>query len=80
MGVIDRTQLLSMWTVYDRPLDMPDSIVARRWEVHPDGPRATPDVITASTLDAVRSEFYRRGLSCLPRSPGDEPHIVETWL
>jgi len=80
MAVTERANLLSMWTVYDHPIDVPDLFVARRWEVHPDGPRATDDVITAPTLDALRSEFHRRGLTCLRRAPGDEPPIVETWL
>lgn len=70
-----------MWTVYDRPLDYPDKVVARRWEVGPGGSvTATPDVLGAETLDDIRRFFEDRGLYCLTRQPGDDPAIVETWL
>lgn len=69
-----------MWTVYDHPRDEPDHYVARRWEIHADGPHATFDKITSDTLNLLRDEFKERGLTCLPRSPEDEPQIVESWL
>ena len=68
---------LSLWTVYDHPTDYPDSYVARRFEV-PGGP--TDDVLETETLEALRAEFERRGLVCLPRASGDDPRIIETWL
>jgi hypothetical protein len=71
---------LSMWTVYDRPRDYPEQIVARRFEVSARGPRATDEIVVADSLDAIREWMVERGLTCLTRSPDDDSKIVETWL
>jgi hypothetical protein len=70
---------LSLWTVYDHPVDFPNSYVARRFEVNADGPVATGDLIQGE-LDAIRKSFHQAGLTCLTRNEGDEPQIVESWL
>jgi hypothetical protein len=70
---------LSLWTVYDHPIDFPHSYVARRFEVNADGPVATGDLIQGE-LDAIRKSFHQAGLTCLTRNDDDEPQIVETWL
>lgn len=81
MGLNDAlASLLSMWVVYDHPLDMPEhNIVARRHEVHATGPLATKDVLVGHTLQAVRDQLPR-GLARLPRALEDDPTIVEVWL
>jgi len=66
---------LSLWTVYDSPSDYPGRFVARRFELN----RPTRLVLVASSLEGVR-RLLPPGLYCLPRLPGDEPHIVEVWL
>ena len=76
------TSLLSMWVIYDHPLDMPEhNIVARRHEVHSDVPFETKDVLVGRTLQAVRDQLPR-GLSRFPRDPTtpDDPKIIEVWL
>lgn len=70
---------LSMWVIYDHPLDYPTEFVARRHEVDT-AHRVTDDVITADTIDDLRELFTDRGLYCILRSDGDDPYIVETWL
>lgn len=70
------TPTLSMWTIYDHPLDFPDCFVARRFE----GVTPTLDVETAPTLDELRGRFRSWGLACLTRSPEDDAAIVEVWL
>jgi hypothetical protein len=72
---------LSIWVVYDHPLDHPDEYVARRHVAlgeRPTGP--TSDVIRSRNLELVRDELERRGLCKLDRLPEDLPHIIETWL
>lgn len=75
------SDLLSIWTVYDKPRDFPTMFVARRFEITgaPD-PQATSDIIVASELAPIRDMLMRRGLIALQRSKSDEPHIVECWL
>lgn len=74
---------LSMWVIYDHPNDMPEQVVARRHEVG--GPIREPfhgptgDYVTGDTVEAVRG-LLPPGLHCMPRTPWDEPQIVEVWL
>jgi len=74
--------VLSIWTIYDQPRDVPGQYVARRWEVvpHERDPVATEDTIQSSDLDMVRRSLQLRGLTCLARSPKDDPAILESWL
>lgn len=71
---------LSLWTVYDRPSDFPNCIVARRHEVTPDGHGPTGDLEFFTSLENVAERFAAAGFVRLPRQPDDDPVIVETWL
>jgi hypothetical protein len=71
--------VLSMWTVYDKPKDHPTEYIARRFDCTAEGPVATLDAWTGS-LELIRETLYQAGLIRMPRSPDDEPQIVETWL
>jgi hypothetical protein len=70
--------VLSLWTVYDHPSDHPAYWVARRWEIRREAV-PTGDLLKADTLDELRG-LLPPGLDRLPREPGDDPAIVETWL
>ena len=75
------TQVLSMWTVYNRPRDFPGELyVARRYMIEPDGPVPTDDTIVSPSLELVRQALSLKGLTPITRDHNDEPHIVETWL
>jgi hypothetical protein len=79
MGLI-AASLLSMWVVYDHPIDMPEHFVARMHEVLESGASvATSNVIVADSLAAVRRALPP-GLARIPRYPADDPNIVEVWL
>lgn len=67
---------LEIWTVYDHPKDYPHHFVARKFLYD----QPTSDVAVAPDLKTLRRHFQRWGLYCLPRQPGDDPKIVETWL
>ncbi|MCR7874382.1 hypothetical protein ACVXHM_33725 [Pseudomonas aeruginosa] len=69
---------LSMWTVYETPLDYPNHFVARRW-LAGSALVATKDVLIADDLAALRGKLPQ-GLHCLPAIPGDAPSIIETWV
>ncbi len=68
---------LSMWTVYERPLDFPSQFVVRRWLVG-STVDSTADVLLADDLATIR-EKLPQGLFRIPAHPGDDPAIVETW-
>jgi len=72
-------RVLTMWTVYEHPSDWPDWYVARAWEIHSDGPRATGNMHMARTLYDLR-KLLPYGLFCMPRQNGDDPCIVEVWF
>jgi hypothetical protein len=67
--------MLELWTIYDSPIDHPGSFVARKWVLD----KPTSELFQDKTLDGLRAKLPA-GLHCMPRSPGDEPHIVETWM
>ena len=65
-----------MWTVYARPLDYPNSYVARLWENdHP-----TDSIVIAPNLELLRGHLMQMNLSRIPRHAVDDPVIVEVWL
>jgi hypothetical protein len=66
---------LPIWTVYQHPRDMPDAYVARLFLTG----KPTEQVVQAPTLDEVRA-LIPPGLYRMPRQPGDDPVIVETWF
>jgi hypothetical protein len=67
---------IELWVIYDHPSDLPQGYVARRWE----GETPTEDALLSYDLEALRDEMESRGLVCIPRSEGDEPQIVESWI
>ena len=69
-----------MWTIYDRPRDFPTLFVARKFRISARGAFPTHEIITHLTLSDLRARMRARGLTCLERSPEDEPQIVEIWL
>lgn len=81
---------LEMFTIYRNPRDfeLPPSetqvFVVRRSEVVPPGQiRMDKEPLSISyTLEAARHsiEVVRPGLALFPRSPDEDPVIVEVWL
>lgn len=67
---------LMIWAVYRNPADAPGRCVLRPFL------GATPLMacVVADTVEELAGHCRRLGLTRLPRSPGDEPQIVETWL
>ena len=72
---------LPMITIYERPDEFPDEYVARLWLMRRGvaEPGMTGLLLRSASLDALR-EMLPPGLHRLPREPGDEEAIVETWL
>lgn len=68
---------LLVWTIYEKPKDFPGVFVARPYSSRAGAP--CDFVMVAATLEAVR-DLLPPGLCRMPRQPGDDPVIVETWI
>ena len=80
IGTTGEAQTLSIWTIYDHPLDYPQGFIARRWVIQTAGDViASNDIRTADSLDEVR-QMIPAFLHRLPRQDGDDPKIVESWI
>lgn len=67
---------IRLWTVYERPLDYPNSYVARLW----DGEHPTASIVIAADLESLRGQLMEMRLSRIPRHSDDDPVVVEVWL
>lgn len=77
------TAVLRLYTIYDHPLDQPDSFVVRRWDiVSGQPPIRTDQTWLRDTLEAARAVIaaVHPDAVCIARQEQDEPQIVETWL
>jgi len=80
-SLITDDKVLRIWTVYDHPTDYPDCYVARLHEVRVTGSQPTGSFMVCQDLEMLRSILcFEMHLTCLARSPEDEPQIVENWL
>ncbi len=73
-------KVLDLFTVYHSPRDFPGEYAVRRFSI--EGNEAKPGVLVAlgPTLESVRRMIPAYANHRLPRSPQDEPQIVEVWL
>ena len=70
------TAPLVIWTVYFNPKDAPGMYVIRKFL----NDKPTLEAYQGSDVEAIREWFRKQGLICIPRSPSDDPVIVECWL
>lgn len=71
--------MMEIWTIYDHPLDYPESFVVRKSIVGVNTITHTAEMFTADTLDEVRA-LLPPGLYRITRYEQDDPKIVEVWL
>jgi hypothetical protein len=69
----------NLYCVYKSPSDFPGEYVARRFVPGPAGMLPREVAARAPTLDLLR-QALPSGMTLLPRQPGDDPVIVESWL
>jgi hypothetical protein len=77
--------VLAIWTIYKCPKDWPQGYIARKHEVVGGSSTPTDRVIQTEShnddlLEVIRHIFRSVGLTQFARSPGDDEHIVESWL
>jgi len=71
--------VLTIWTIYQSPLDHPGKFVVRAYDVTAAGSVPRPDSCVCDTLAEARAAVPC-GLYWMNRNPVDDPTIVETWL
>jgi hypothetical protein len=69
---------LSIWTIRYNPSDFPGKFTARRHWILPTS-IATQEVFIGETLEEIR-KMLPKGLYRIPRSPEDDPVIIESWI
>lgn len=82
-----RDIIITMYTVYEKPLDFPDEFVVREWLLVKDGhaptePQPGEIVFRGPTYGSVCDfrELNHPDLAVLTKTPWDEPQVVETWI
>lgn len=79
--LIPAEAFMTVWVVYDHPKDFPTCYVARPQFILKDHTVVPCKVAwLGEDLDKMRDALAALGLTCLMRSPGDDPKILETWL
>jgi hypothetical protein len=72
------------YTIYDSPVEAPGHYVLRLWYTAPGGKVVHGEAIatdrTEKALTTLRRSMIEMGLVRFPRSPEDDPCIIETWL
>lgn len=74
--------VLPTWTIFYSPADEPGLYVLRQFDVVQGHAEPVPSLLssTHATLDEARDAVPDSADVCFPRSPGDDPAIVETWM
>lgn len=70
---------LLIWVVTYGTKDLGDVYCARVHQVGPGYSRAT-EMSISGELETIREAMRGEGRSPVPRSDGDDPVIVETWI
>lgn len=70
-----------MWTIYEHPADYPDRYVARLWVVTAGQRRDSGSFLASPDLELIRHFLQNQlHLTVIPRSPDDDPVILESWF
>lgn len=71
---------LTMFVIYERPLDAPEHFVVRRWIVAGGKIYADCAGVRTETLEEARAIVPAHHPTRLPRSAEDDAKIVEVWV
>lgn len=71
---------MMMWVVYDHPKDHPDGFIARQVVITDREIFFTTKTVMSQDLAVIRKTMTGLKLVMIPRSPTDDPGIVEQWL
>jgi len=73
--------VLTIWSLYEDPIDYPGQIVARMFLIRAgQPPLMTNLVILTDNVDRLHSMFTREGLVFTPRLLEDDPCVVGAYI
>ena len=72
--------VLSIYTIYLDPVDLGPGYAMREWRTYSGRIEPGPAVGGLKTLEAARDFVPPWADQLIPRNPGDDPTIVETWI
>jgi len=83
--MIGKTNDCFGYTIFKDPKDAPGHYVLRGWDIGEGGEvlhtaEAVATPISDLALETLRKTMIEMGLICFPRSPDDDPVIVESWI
>jgi hypothetical protein len=82
--------MITLWTVYDRPIKILGQPFACGWTARRSVVAEPGEVLElddapehlklSSDIQALRDQLQKMGLHCRGRHPADPPEIIEVWL
>ena len=75
----EHQEMVPMWVIYGPGTRNYEGRWMARARVTFPADEPTSTIILAESLEQIRARLPR-GLTCLQRSPGDSPNIIEIWL
>mgnify|MGYP001821159241 CR=1 FL=1 len=77
---MDKERVLTIWIIYDHPLDYPNDYVVRGWDITNQGDNMPQDKVTRhETLEEARASLPP-GLYRTDPFTEDDPAILEVWI
>lgn len=83
MEFVDNKKWMIVYTVYEKPQDYPTEFVVREWFCGGDNGEVRGNnniFLRKKTLEEIRRNLIRLGLTCIGRKETDDPVIVESWV
>lgn len=81
LKIVDESEVkLWQWSVFDRPVDHPEGIIARLTGLQKGIIVQTLVVIVDRNLEDLRDHLSSQGYFCIPRQDGDPRYLVEIWM
>lgn len=74
-----RQSAVTLYVIYDHPIDFPDEFVCRRWVLDRLMDEGREPFARAKTLNAIRCQLPP-GLFMMHRWDHDDPAILEIWI
>lgn len=71
---------LTIWTIYNKPKDFPEDIVAREWLIQNGSAIAMTHCLKFKSLDETSLFFDEAGYFFIKRHESDDPCIVGVWM
>lgn len=72
------SDVLNQYVIYQDPKDHPGKVIVRHWAIKSTGIKQG-EAWEFKSIAHARNHLRGMGLFVVPRSPDDDPVVVETW-